>query len=71
MTEKSISKQLGRKQPPKETIDQDSPAYTKTDSGIPDLPCAQPGDDFSKNDLPEEWKGVTDCFKNRLPILTF
>lgn len=64
-------KQLGRKQPPEETIDQISPAYTETDWGIPSLPCAQPGDDFSKNDFPEEWKGVSDCFRNRLPNLIF
>ena len=61
----------GKKQPPKESIDQVSPVYVETDSGIPGLPWSQFGDNFSKSDLPEEWKGVTDCFKNRLPILIF
>lgn len=62
----------GEKQPPKESIDQVSPVYVETDSGISGLPWSQSGDNnFSKSDLPEGWKGVTDCFKNRLPILIF
>lgn len=74
MAEKSIPQTIyswGEEQPPKESIDQVSPAYIQTDSGIPGLPCARPGDNFSENDLPEGWKGVTDCFTNRLPILIF
>lgn len=59
---KAINNRKWTPRTPKENISQVSPDYIQTDSGFSGFPCAQCSDGFSKYDLPERQKGLTDSF---------